>query len=245
MNEEYGPNEPERGGTLVHPRDIAFEDSNVVAEGRATHLIDKVLANTNVRRLGRKGELTKDQVGVAAYAVAITLEECDNRQRTYRVAETGFTFGVLGRLMQGFRPVHIKVAPAESGAEKDQPESAWQRIGWSNAIAVMTAISLAIAIFFAQRHAQSAAAWESTSNAYKAQAEAFNGLVTTANQKRDEYGDKLLQLQRYIGNLEGQSTAQTDQQRAMAQELRKILGKVEDIQKSSQDADANKKGTRN
>jgi hypothetical protein len=53
--------------------------------------------------------------------------------------------------------------------------------------------------------------------------------MSDANDKRDEYADKLQAMNRYVGTLEAQNDAQTDQQKATAAQLRTILGKVDDI----------------
>jgi hypothetical protein len=211
----------------------SYEQSITNAQNRATYIVDKVLANSNVRELGRNNKLSGSQTAIAALAVAMTLEEVDNHNRNYRVAEQGFLATLIGRLFQGSRPVQINVESAESSPAPSTPMSWWGKIGWGG-IAVILTISLAFATYSAQKGAGSATAWEATAKAAQAHVDSLQGDLKEANSKRDLYADKLSELQRYIGQLEGQSAVQTDQQKATAQELRKILGKVDDIQKSHQ-----------
>jgi len=223
--------EPKSKELLVVESDTSVEQSTIVAQNRATYIVEKVLSSPTVRALGRKNKLSASQTAAVGLAIAMTLEELDSRNRHYRVAEQGFLVSIFGRLFHGSRPVQINVEAPENSVPIHPSSSLWDRIGWGGITAIL-AITLVGAAFYAQRSAQTGPAWQSTSDAYKRQVELLSTQLKDANTKRDEYADKLLELNRYVGTFEGQASAQTADQKATAQKLRDILGKVDDIQES-------------
>jgi len=216
---------------------------DIVTQTRVSYVIEDVLASSLMRGLGRDGKLSPSQKAAASIAVAMTFEHVEGQNRQYRAAETSFLVSWLGRVFQGLRPVHINVGSADSQTSAPPlPSSLWERFGWGG-ITGLLAIGLVVASFYAQKGAQGAEAWKTTAEAYSSQVKTLKDELNDANDKRDEYADKLQTMNHYVGTLEGQSTAATDQQKATAAALRTILGKVDDIQKSHRSKDTSKKSS--
>jgi hypothetical protein len=211
------------------------DDPTVVAHNRA-FIVNKVLGNPVVLALGRNNKLSAAQTAIGSIAIAITLEELDHQNRNYLAAESGFLTGVFARLFLGAsKPVQGTEEAGEGPTAIPPRSSLWDKVGWGGISAIL-GLTLIGAAFYAQRAAQAGPAWQSTADAYKGQVTLLTSQLNDANTKRDEYADKLLELNRYVGTIEGQASAQTAEQKATAQKLLDILGKVDDIQKSQHPA---------
>ena len=100
---------------------------------------------------------------------------------------------------------------------------------WSEYALIITALCTAGAIYYAQQTSGQTAALNGTITANSARISSLEGLLKDSNDKRDEYSDRLVQVNRYLGQLEGQADAQTEQQKKMLTELKSLVGKVDKV----------------
>ena len=166
-----------------------------------------------------------------AYAVAATLEELYARDRIYRVADLGLFARIAAYFNPALRPninVSSIVTVPDSPASPEK-KSGLGKLSWSEYSLIITALCTAGAIYYAQQSSSQVAALTGTITANGARITSLEGLLKDSNDKRDEYANRLVDVNRYLGQLEGQADAQTEQQKKMLGELRALVGKVDKV----------------
>ena len=210
------------------------------AENHANYLVDKITASSWIRDLGKNGKIPVAVKAAIAYAVAATLEELHASDRRYRVADLSLFARIATYFSPELRPVSISVSSTSPEVPSEKKGGLLSKLGWSEYALVVTLLCTAGAIFYAQYTTGQTAG-------HLARITSLEGLLSDSNLKRDEYAERLVQVNRYLGQLEGQADAQSEQQKKMLTELKSLVGKVDKViqdntkSKGSSKTDSSKK----
>ena len=224
----------ERQRELTIQSDVPAKKSETIAaaENHANYLVDRITSSEWVQGLGKAGKVSTPMKAAIAYAVEATLEEVHASDRQYRVSDLGLLAKIATYFSSGLRPVSISVsstAPPSDASWNDKKGGVFGKLGWTEFFFIVTALSTAGAIFYAKSNSEQITTLNGTIGAQKAHIESLEGLLKSSNTKSEEYLATLLGVSRYIGQLEGQNDAQSDQQKKMLAELKSLVGKVDKV----------------